>query len=123
MFALVGLVWLVASINSAYSQEKQQVCKRVSKTEFKEKLSSLEDYQLIDVRTAGEFNNGTIEGAKNINYYETDFVDQIKQLDKTKPTLIFCQAGGRSAAALKKFEALGFEYVLELEGGYGNWIR
>jgi rhodanese-related sulfurtransferase len=123
IFALVGLLWLAASYNPALSQDNKQVCKRVTKTEFKEKLSSLKDYQLIDVRTPGEFNRGTIEGAKNINYNSPDFVKEIKKLDKTKPTFIFCQVGGRSSAALKKFQALGFEYVLELQGGYGNWIR
>ena len=121
-FVLMGLLWLAASF-AAPLQNKEQVCKRVSKTEFKEKLGSLEDVQLIDVRTAGEYQKGTIENAINIDYTASNFVEMINMLDKTKPTLIFCQAGGRSAAALKKFRAQGFVYVLELEGGYGSWNR
>ncbi|MCB9225339.1 MAG: rhodanese-like domain-containing protein [Crocinitomicaceae bacterium] len=123
LYALVGLLWLFSSFNLATAQQKTQVCKRVTKTEFNEKLNSLKDVQLVDVRTPGEFSRGTIQGAVNIDYSNPEFVNNIKKLDKTKPTLIFCQAGGRSAAALKKFEALGFEFVLELEGGYGNWAR
>lgn len=119
IFALIGLLWLGA----AYGQSKQQVCKRVTKTEFKEKMKSLENVQLIDVRTAGEYQKGTIGKAINIDYYASNFEQMIGKLDKNKPTLIFCQAGGRSAQALMKFKKLGFTYVLELEGGYGGWNR
>ena len=105
------------------TQQVQNVAKRVSKKEFYEKLNSLDEVQLIDVRTPGEFKDGTIKGAVNYNFYAEDFDALIAQLDPTKPTLIFCKSGGRSAKALEKFSALNFSYVLELEGGYSNWIR
>jgi len=100
---------------------KKQVAKRVSQTEFKEKLKTLKGVQLIDVRTAGEFGRGTIEGAVNIDYNSAAFKTMIGKLDRSKPTLIFCHSGGRSAQALRQFKALNFEYVLELEGGFSRW--
>jgi rhodanese-related sulfurtransferase len=104
-------------------QQEQNVAKRVSKKEFYDKLNSLDEVQLIDVRTPGEFKNGTIKGAVNYDFNSENFDALISKLDPTKPTLIFCQAGGRSAKALLKFKTLNFAYVLELEGGYSNWIR
>ena len=98
-----------------------QIAKRVSQTEFKQKLQTLKNVQLIDVRTAVEFNRGTIEGALNIDYNSSSFKTQIGKLDRSKPTLIFCHSGGRSAQALRQFKALNFEYVLELEGGFSHW--
>ncbi|MEP2502076.1 MAG: rhodanese-like domain-containing protein [Crocinitomicaceae bacterium] len=98
-----------------------QIAKRVSQTEFKQKLQTLKNVQLIDVRTAGEFNRGTIEGAVNIDYNSSSFKTQIGKLDRSMPTLIFCHSGGRSAQALRQFKALNFEYVLELEGGFSHW--
>lgn len=102
-------------------EQSEKTVKRVSKKEFKEKLAKLEDVQLIDVRTPGEFKGGTIKGAKNIDFRSENFETEISKLDKSKPVMIFCQAGGRSARALTQFEELGFTFVLELEGGYGNW--
>ena len=118
----MGIFWLGSAFDSP-QQEKKQVCKRVSQAEFKKQLNSLEDIQLIDVRTSGEFQRGTIDGAINIDYTASNFTEMIKKLNKSNPTLIFCQSGGRSAGALKKFRTLGFEYVLELEGGYGSWSK
>lgn len=112
------------AVNSTVVIEQglQQV-KRVSKDEFKKFLSEHKKVQLIDVRTPGEFAEGTIEGAKNIDFYDATFKDQISKLDKNVPTLIFCRSGGRSAKALEMFKAAGFSTVLELEGGYLNWVK
>lgn len=79
------------------------------------------DIQLVDVRTAGEYNGGTIGEAINIDFTSPDFKQQIAQLDKTKKTLIFCQSGGRSGRAGAIMEELGFETVIDLSGGYGSW--
>lgn len=122
IIALLGAFWLGTAFLLP-QQAKVQVCKRVSKTEFKSKLNSLKDVQLIDVRTPGEFQRGTIDGAINIDYTASNFTEMIGLLDKNKPTLIFCQSGGRSTAALKKFKSLGFDHVLELEGGYSAWKK
>ena len=78
------------------------VNKRVSIEEFKSSLASLSDIALIDVRTPEEYEAGHIEGAKNINFLAPDFAEKMGELDKTKPVMIYCQAGGRSAKALKK---------------------
>ena len=110
--------------NSVYAQGTEQAAntiKRVTKAEFKKYLESHENVQLIDVRTPGEFGGGTIKGAKNIDFYDPNFKAEIAKLDKDVPTLIFCKSGGRSAKALQQFKAEGFQYVLELEGGYSNW--
>lgn len=121
MISMIGWSQLstVGSINDIVQSEN--TIKRVNKKEFADKLDALKDVQLIDVRTAGEYSRGTIREAVNIDYNSKEFEDLISKLDKTKPTLIFCQSGGRSARALQKFKAIGFEYVLELEGGYGGW--
>ena len=121
--ALTGAFGILDSRPNSQLQQVKQVIKRVSKKEFKEKLNTLNDVQLIDVRTPGEFKGGTIKGAINIDYNSSSFNALIAQLDKTKPTLIFCHSGGRSAKALQKFKLINFEYVLELEGGYSAWIK
>ncbi|WP_375239463.1 rhodanese-like domain-containing protein [Aurantibacter sp.] len=77
--------------------------------------------QLVDVRTLKEFNAGSILNAKNIDFLSDDFEVQIKELDKSKPVIVFCQKGGRSAKCAKKMKDLGFTKIYDLEGGYSKW--
>ena len=76
---------------------------------------------IIDVRTPDEFKDGHIKGAKNIDIMSSDFEAQLSKLDKTQPTLVHCQAGGRSTRALKTFEKLGFTHLIHLDDGFGGW--
>ena len=76
---------------------------------------------IIDVRTPDEFKDGHIKGAKNIDIMSSDFEAQLSKLDKTQPTLVHCQAGGRSTRALPIFEKLGFTNLIHLDDGFGGW--
>jgi len=76
---------------------------------------------VIDVRTPDEFKDGHIKGAKNIDIMSKDFEAQLGKLDKTQPTLVHCQAGGRSTRALPIFEKLGFKNLIHLDDGFGGW--
>ena len=76
---------------------------------------------VIDVRTPDEFKDGHIKGAKNIDIMSKDFETQLGKLDETQPTLVHCQAGGRSTRALPIFEKLGFTNLIHLDDGFGGW--
>jgi rhodanese-related sulfurtransferase len=95
--------------------------KRVSQAEFKKHMKE-PGAQLLDVRTAKEVAGGKIQGAMNIDYFSVDFITLAeKKLDKSKPVLVYCAAGGRSANAAKDLKKAGFKVVYDLEGGYDNW--
>lgn len=98
----------------------QVINKKVSKTEFTQ-LMKKSGAQLIDVRTPREFSNGFIEGARNIDYNGDSFEKQMKKLDKNKPVLVYCAAGGRSENAAELLKEWGFKEVYDLEGGYNAW--
>lgn len=108
-------------IDNGGEQVLKQNVIRVKKAEFKAFMADHDNYFLMDIRTPREFNNGTIEGAVNINYSNPNFEAELNKLDKTQPILMFCQSGGRSGRALSIFKSLGFEHVLELQGGYANY--
>ena len=94
---------------------------RVSQTEFK-KLMKDPSAQIVDVRTANEVAQGKINGSMNIDYFSPTFVSTAqKKLDKTKPVLVYCAAGGRSASAAKDLKKAGFKKVYDLEGGFDAW--
>ena len=77
--------------------------------------------QLVDVRTPGEYAGGHIGNAQNIDYNGADFKTKIDALDKSKPILVYCQAGGRSKKACTMMKGLGFSEIYELKSGYGDW--
>jgi len=108
------------SINSSKSGASQSspTVELISPTDLNAKLG---DIQLIDVRTPKEFNNGHIEDAVNINYYDKDFMDQMSTLDKNKDIYIYCRSGGRSGYAASKLKKQGFTKIYDLQGGMLNW--
>jgi rhodanese-related sulfurtransferase len=116
--ALLFLFW---SCSTSSSQAYAQVInKKVPKAEFA-KLMKKPGAQLIDVRTPREYANGNISGSKNIDYNGDSFEKQMKKLDKNKPVLVYCAAGGRSENAAELLKEWGFKEVYDLEGGYNGW--
>ena len=67
---------------------------------------------VIDVRSAGEFSGGHISGAINIphNVIARDIATY--STDKTKPVIVYCHSGMRSAAAKKALEQSGYTQVI-----------
>jgi rhodanese-related sulfurtransferase len=121
MFFILSIVFLFFSCStSSTTLTAQTITKKVSKVEFSE-LMKKSGAQLIDVRTSREFSNGFIEGAKNIDYNGDSFEKQIKKLDKNKPVLVYCAAGGRSENAAELLKEWGFKEIYDLEGGYNAW--
>ena len=78
---------------------------------------------LIDVRTAEEVAGGIIENSINIDWNGPDFKSNVEQLDKSKPVVVYCMSGKRSAAASEYLVEAGFQQVFDLEGGYLSWIE
>ena len=93
---------------------------RASLSEFKSRMQE-DNTQLLDVRTDDEYNAGHIADAKQIDYFSADFKDQIAQLDKQKPVLIYCASGNRSSKAIDVMKTMGFTEIVELQGGYNAW--
>ena len=113
------LTFIAACSSSSNNVYGQVINKKVEKAEFS-KLMKKSGVQLIDVRTSREFSNGFITGAKNIDYNGDSFEKQIKKLDKNKPVLVYCAAGGRSENAAELLKEWGFKEVYDLIGGYNG---
>lgn len=77
--------------------------------------------QLVDVRTPGEFSQGHIEGAANIDVEAAGFKEAVAGLDKNKPVAVYCRRGGRSHNASLILKEMGFKKIYDLKGGYTAW--
>lgn len=78
---------------------------------------------VLDVRTADEYAEGHIAGAKNIDFTENDFEQKAGALDRKKPYLVHCAVGGRSTSSLEVFKKLGFQSIYHLDGGFKAWQK
>jgi len=92
----------------------------LSPAEFKERLNFDEKSQLIDVRTSSEFSSGSIENARNIDFFSSSFADEMLRLPKEKHYYIYCKSGVRSGKAVKLLQENGYT-AFNLKGGILAW--
>ena len=76
---------------------------------------------ILDVRTAGEFAAGHIEGAINIDVEGMQFESGIANLDKTATYAVYCHSGRRSGIAVGKMADAGFTSLFNLSSGITDW--
>ena len=79
------------------------------------------NFVILDVRTGEEFDSGHIERALNIDFYASDYGDQLDMLDKDKVYLVYCRSSNRSGQAMDNMEDLGFTEVYNMSGGISAW--
>lgn len=82
-----------------------------------------EDALILDVRTQDEFARGHIAGARHLPL--ADLPQRLDELSKykSKPVILCCQSGARSASALTTLKKAGFEQPYNLRGGLQEWER
>lgn len=103
------------------NEQQQIIAQDINVAAFANKINSLENVQILDVRTPQEWGEGTIKNAIKMNFYDADFDQQIEQLDKSKPVLVYCKSGGRSAQTMSKLKNIGFKETYNLLGGITAW--
>ncbi len=95
----------------------------VSPSAAAEAINSNTDAIVLDIRTPEEFDEGIIEGAVNIDFYEPDFAEQLDGLDKNADYVVYCRSGSRSGQSIPTFRELGFTSVIEIDGGISGWYQ
>ncbi len=76
---------------------------------------------IVDVRSSQEYNEGHINEAINIPYYEIKKNVNNVLKNKNQEIVLYCQTGFRSKQAYKKLIKLEYKNVYNLYGGLDNW--
>lgn len=84
-------------------------------------LSEKKDHVILDVRSPNELSEGSIPGHIMINFFESDFKEELNKLDKSKSYLVYCRSGNRSGKACSLMAKIGFNKLYNLKGGIGAW--
>ncbi len=79
------------------------------------------DFQVIDVREAGEFTDalGHIAGARLVPL--STLAARVAELDRGRPVVTVCRSGARSAQASVMLQKSGLTQVANLAGGMLRW--
>jgi rhodanese-related sulfurtransferase len=107
-------------------------CSHTSKSKVKflslgvesfEKFIQHDDVYLVDVRTAQEHAQGSIEGTdENLDVRGATFFSDFKRLPKDKTIAVYCKGGGRSKQVAGVLAGNGYK-VVELATGYDGWVK
>jgi glyoxylase-like metal-dependent hydrolase (beta-lactamase superfamily II)/rhodanese-related sulfurtransferase len=94
---------------------------RITADQLAERLRTVPELTVVDVRNPGEVALGTISRARHVSL--PSLLDRADELDPSAPTVLYCAGGYRSAIASSLLRSLGFRDVSDLVGGYASWIE
>ncbi|TLM75893.1 molybdopterin-synthase adenylyltransferase MoeB [Pseudarthrobacter sp. NamB4] len=85
--------------------------------------AGLKDFELVDVREAGEYDIVRIDGAKLIPQGRILAGEAWSELPQDRDIVFHCKAGTRSANVLAAARKAGYQRVSHLDGGILAWVR
>ena len=91
--------------------------------QVKNKLDTGEDFSLVDVREESERQQGKITGSIYLGkgIIERDIESTIP--NKNQEIVLYCQGGFRSALAAESLKKMGYNNVISMSGGFGEWAN
>ncbi len=119
MLAVMAGMFLV-SCGGGHANAPGQINKTLSVDDFEKKIQE-GNARVIDVRTSGEYESGHLKGALNYDVSSDGFEQELSHVDKSKPVMVYCLSGGRSARAADIMSGMGFKEVYNMEGGVIRW--
>ena len=110
-----------------YRELLQQVKGEIDEVDSTQALDSLRDSErgcvIVDVREREEWDEGHLPGAVHVPRGHLESRIESAAPDKSRPVLVYCASGNRSAFAAKTLEELGYDHVVSLAGGFTDWKR
>src|SRR5438477_1425777 len=91
---------------------------QMSVHELNERKSSL---QVIDVRSPGEWKKGHVPGARHI--FVPELGKRMSELDRKKPTAVYCGSGYRASIATSILKRQGFKELWNVPGSWEAWKK
>jgi molybdopterin/thiamine biosynthesis adenylyltransferase/rhodanese-related sulfurtransferase len=108
-----------------YRELLQQVRGEISEVDATHARELIDEREpvIVDVREQEEWDEGHIPGAVHIPRGHLESRIERAAPDSSRPVLVYCSAGNRSAFAAKTLGELGYDEVTSLAGGFTDWKR
>jgi molybdopterin/thiamine biosynthesis adenylyltransferase/cysteine synthase/rhodanese-related sulfurtransferase len=104
-------------------QAAKAAVEEVNPTRARELLDADDAPLLVDVREREEWEQGRIPGAVHVPRGNLESRIETVAPDRSRPVLLYCAAGNRSAFAARTLTELGYDHAISLAGGYTDWQR
>ncbi|NBW36418.1 MAG: rhodanese-like domain-containing protein [Cytophagia bacterium] len=85
-------------------------------------LAKVKKVTLLDARAPAEYAVSHLENALLVGYEDFN-IENVKDLDKKTPIVVYCSVGYRSEKVAEKLKQAGFTNVSNLYGGIFEWIN
>lgn len=79
------------------------------------------DLQIVDVRSPAEWEEGRIPGA--VHHFLPVLRKNVRQLDKERPTAVYCDSGYRASIATSILKQEGFRTIANVPGSWQAWKK
>jgi hydroxyacylglutathione hydrolase len=123
--ARIGLDRVVGNLVDPYAVMQARpgrvaTASRLTADMLADRLSDVDDLQLVDVRSPGECGtSGVIQGSVNLPVPVVRA--RMGELSPGRPTVVYCAGGYRSSVVASMLRSEGFGDVSDLVGGYAAW--
>ena len=77
--------------------------------------------QIIDLRMTADFEQGHIEDAININFFDPEFKHKLLELNRNKTYYLYDKKEKTAYRSMKFMEDNDFKNIYMLQGGYEAW--
>jgi rhodanese-related sulfurtransferase len=101
----------------------QQSYKDITVTEALNLIENTTTLFILDVRTVDEYLAGHINNSVLIPHNEIESRQDELPLNKSRPILVYCRTGVRSAVASNTLVTLNYTSVYNMLGGYTAWVE
>ena len=124
------VTFLICIFTQAQVKTPEQILEQVSSKiaqisfeDLKTKMDSEHQYILIDVRTEKEYLAGHIKSAIWLPRGFLEFKIQKIFSDPETEIILYCKRGSRSALSTYTLMEMWYKNVLNLEGGFEEWVN
>ncbi len=94
---------------------------RLTPSQFVNRVNSINDLQIVDVRGEGEFKINHYDDAINMPVAQIN--NRLQELDPKRPTIVYCAGGYRSSIAASVLRSAGFTDVSDVLGGFEAMVQ
>jgi adenylyltransferase/sulfurtransferase len=110
---------------TSYRELLQEVRSEIDEVDARraQELVAADSPALVDVREREEWDEGHLPGAVHVPRSHLESRIESAVPDRSRPVVVYCASGNRSAFAAKTLEELGYENVVSLAGGFTDWKR
>lgn len=111
----------VAHAANLLKNKRDGLAKSVTMSEVRQRIGRGEDFILLDVREANEFDKSKLEDERVQSIPLSRLRASEGEIPKDKEVVCYCQLGMRSYEACRTLEGMGYSDVKFLEGGLRLW--